>query len=538
MRRFVVDDTYDYIIVGAGAAGSVLANRLSADPRNSVLLLEYGGSDINPMHHVPKGFFFTLRGDRYVYRYPTKPFSPQGAAEVWTRGKVSGGSSTVNGMMYVRGSERDYDGLVERGNPGWGWKEILPIFKQMERHVLGASRVRGGYGPYGVSFAETDEVSELIIQAGAASGLKRVDDVNAEDVERIGMTPASVWNGRRTSSATAFLRPALKRRNLTYLTRTRAGYLQVSGKRVTGVLAQCKGRNVTFRARKEVILSGGTVESTMLLERSGIGRPDVLQAAGVKPRVESPNVGERVLEQHGVAMQVKFKDPLLGLTSRVNSFPKQMWEGAKYLLNRKGPVADGGYNVFAAFKSSPELERPDVQGLFTPIALDAESFDEVKVAKHAGAMFMGYQIRPTTESSIHISGRNPDDLPVIEPSYFKTAEDQDATASILDRGRRVFAQQPLSEFVAEEEFPGASVSSRDEVLNYAIETGATIYHGVGANAMGPDDEDVVDPRLRVRGVEGLRVADVSVLPVQVAGNTAAPAMAIGWRAADFILSDN
>jgi choline dehydrogenase-like flavoprotein len=522
MRRFVVDNTYDYIIVGAGAAGSVLANRLSADPRNSVLLLEYGGSDINPMHHVPKGFFFTLRGNRYVYRYPTKPFSPHGAAEVWTRGKVSGGSSTVNGMMYVRGSERDYDGLVERGNPGWGWKDILPIFKQMERHVLGASSVRGGYGPYGVSFAETDEVSELILQAGEASGLKRVDDVNAEDVERIGMTPSSVWNGQRTSAATAFLRPALKRRNLTYLTRTRAGYLQFSGNRVTGVLAQRKGRNVTFRARKEVILSGGTIESTMLLERSGIGRPEVLQAAGIKPRVESPNVGERVLEQHGVAMQVKFKDPLLGLTSRVDSFPKQMWEGAKYLLNRKGPVADGGYNVFAAFKSSPELDRPDVQGLFTPIALDAESFDAVKVAKHAGAMFMGYQIR----------------LPVIEPNYFGTAEDKDATASILNRGRRVFAQQPLSEFVAEEEFPGASVSSRNEVLNYAIETGSTIYHGVGANAMGPEDEDVVDPTLRVRGVEGLRVADVSVLPVQVSGNTAAPAMAIGWRAADFILSDN
>lgn len=533
----MTDKTFDYIIVGAGAAGSVLANRLSEDPKNSVLLLEYGGSDINPMHRIPKGFFFTLNSDKYVYRYPTRPFRANGEGEVWARGRVTGGSTTVNGMMYTRGFARDWNDIAGRGNPGWGWDDILPIFKTMENHELGASDMRGGSGLYGVSTAEVDDISARILDAGWETGYEIVQDTNASDIKRIGMTPSSVKNGRRVSASNVFLKPALKRKNLTLLSKTRVGYLEFDGNRVVGVLADQDGTTKSFRARKEVILSGGAIESTMLLERSGIGRGDALSAAGVNVRVESPNVGERLIEQRGVAMQVKFREPV-GLTQRLNSLPKQGWEGFKYLLSGKGPVSDGGYNVLAGMKSSPDVEGTDIQGLFVPMALDAESFDRVQLAKHSGVMFMGYQIRPTTESSIHITGSRPEDMPVIDAHYLESDLDRKVTSTILDRGREVFAQSALADLIAEEEYPGSAVATDEQVLDYALNDGATIYHGVGSAAMGPNDDDVVDSRLRVRGVSGLRVIDASVLPEQVSGNTAGPVMAIGWRGADFVLEDN
>lgn len=528
---------YDYIIVGAGAAGCVLAYRLSEDPSMKVLLLEYGGSDRNPIHYVPKGFFFTLEGDRYLYRYPTQPFKVDGTGETWTRGKVSGGSTTVNGMMYTRGFAADYDDLVERGNPGWGWDRILPIFRAMEDHALGPSPMRGSGGLYGVSTPKSDEpVSLAILESARKVGWKVVEDANEEEVERIAFTPSSIRHGRRTSAASAFLAPARKRSNLTYVLRTRAVTLLFDGTRVTGVRTQSKGETRDYRARREVLVSGGTIESTLLLERSGIGNPEILRKAGVAVVAESPNVGERVIEQRGVAMQVKLKEQI-GLTQRLNTFPKQMWEGFKYLLTRRGPVSTAGYDLLCAFRSSPEVARPDIQGLFIPMALDATSFDAVKLAKHSGIMFLGYQIHPTTQGSVHLSGRSPDDPPVIDARYLQTDLDRRAASTILDHARAVFAQDPIARVVGEEEYPGPAVSTPEEVLDYAVNSGATIYHAVGANAMGPNDDDVVDPRLRVRGVSGLRVVDASVLPMQPSGNTAAPVMAVAWRAADMIIED-
>jgi choline dehydrogenase-like flavoprotein len=291
-----------------------------------------------------------------------------------------------------------------------------------------------------------------------------------------------------------------------------------------------------FRAKREVLSSGGTIESTLLLERSGIGNPEILRRAGVSVAVESPNVGERVIEQRGVAMQVKLKEPI-GLTQRLNTTPRQMWEGFKYLLTRKGPIATAGYDLLCAFKSSPDVARPDSQGLFIPMALDATSFDAVRLAKHSGIMFMGYQIHPTTQSSVHLSGSSPDDPPVINASYLQTELDRRVTSTILSHGRAVLSERPVADLISEEEYPGPGVSTREQVLAYAQNSGATIYHAVGANAMGPDDGDVVDSRLRVRGLSGLRVIDASVLPMQPSGNTAAPTMAVAWRAADMIIED-
>lgn len=525
---------FDYVIVGAGAAGCVLAGRLSEDPGNRVLLLEYGGRDISPMLHIPRGFYFTLRGDRYTWHYPTQPVGPGGQTEVWTRGKVLGGSTAVNGMMWIRGAEADWDGLAARGNPAFGWERVLAAYRATEDHNLGASDMRGAGGPLGVSVTEDDdEIVQAILASAQAMGWDYVADANAHDSERIGFTPSTIRHGRRTSAYRAFVRPVRSRRNLTVATRTRAGYLLFEGTRVIGVRASKAGQTVDYRARKEVILSAGTVETPLLLERSGIGHADVLRRAGVDIRVESPRVGERVIEQRQVGMQVRLKANI-GPTQQLNTLPKQGWEGFKYLFTRGGPIATGGYDLVSQFKSSPSLGRPDIQGIFVPMALEVGS-PTMKLARHSGVLFVGYQMRPATTSSVHISGRLPENPPVINARFLEDGADRAATAAVLGIAREVFAKGPLADYVLDEEFPGPAVSSADDVVRYALDAGSGIYHAVGACAMGPEADDVVDPQLRVRGVAGLRVVDASVLPVQVAGNTAAPTTAVAWIAADLIL---
>jgi choline dehydrogenase len=528
---------FDYVIVGAGAAGSVLANRLSADPKNRVLLLEYGGRDVNPMLYIPKGFYFTLRGHRYTYHYSTQPVGADGHVEEWTRGKVLGGSTAVNGMMWTRGWAADWNGLAGRGNPSFSWDRVLSAYKAMEDHNLGGSDLRGVAGPLGVSVVEQDdEVDQAILGSAEALGWERVADTNAHDTERIGFTPSTIRHGLRSSAYRAFVHPVRGRDNLAIASRTRVGSLLFDGNRVVGVRASRRGQTVEYRARRQVILSSGTIETTLLLERSGIGRPDVLRQAGVKMRVESPNLGERIIEQRGVRMQFRLNREI-GLTPRVNSVPKQLWEGSKYLFTRRGPIATGPYDLVCQFKSSPELDRPDIQGMFTPIALDTTKSLELKVARHSGVMFEGYQMRPATTSSIHISGRSPEDAPIVDAHFFEAEADRKATASVLAIVRDVFAKSPLADYVLNEELPGPDVVSANDAVRYALDRGAAIYHAVGACAMGPDRDDVVDPELRVRGVSGLRIVDASVLPVQMAGNTQAPVMAVAWIAADLILQE-
>jgi choline dehydrogenase len=534
---------FDYIVVGAGAAGCVLAGRLAAArPRLSVLLIEYGGRAVNPLLHIPKGFYYTLRGDRYLYRYQTQPVASDGRAEVWLRGRVLGGSAAVNGMMWMRGARADWDGLAARGNPGWSWADVLPAYKAMENHSLGPSELRGGGGPLGVTVADGgDEVTAAILAAAVKHGWDHVDDANASDAERIAFTPSTISGGRRTTSYDAYVRPARAtrfagRRNLTVATRTRVGRLLFDGGSCSGVRVLDGGGNrKDILARREVILCAGAVETPLLLERSGIGRPGLLRAAGIEPRIESPNVGQRVIEQRGIALQVTLR-PGRVAASRLSTRRGQAAEALRYLRAGRGLLATAGYDLVCQFKSAPDRPRPDVQGLFVPMALDTSSID-LKLARHPGILFMAYPIRPQTPSTVHVSGPDPGDPPVIAPHFLETDADRDAVAPVLAIAREILATSPVADLVAGEEFPGAAVTTPEQAVRYSLATGSGIYHAVGAAAMGATADDVTDPQLRVRGVGRLRIADASVLPVQVSGNTGAPAMLVGYRAADLILDD-
>src|ERR1700722_6465090 len=530
---------FDYVVVGAGAAGSVVAGRLAmSGTRPSVLLIEYGGHARNPLLPVPKGFYYTLRGDRYLYRYVTQPVGRKHASEVWLRGRVVGGSAAVNGMMWMRGAAADWDGLAARGNPGWSWADALPAYRAIEDHNLGASDTRGAGGPLGISVTDTgDEVTRAILQAAVGYGWQHVAGANASGTERIGFTPSTIRAGHRTTSYGAFVRPALARgrSRLTVATRTRAVRLTVDGRHVTGVMTlDGNGTVLVARARREVIVCAGTVETPLLLERSGIGRPDVLKEHRIDLVAESPNVGERVIEQRGVALQVRLNRPS-DATSRLASRVGRAREAVSWLTSGTGLLSTGGYDLVCQFKSAPTLPRPDIQRLFVPMALDAASAD-MSLPRPPGILFLASPMRPQAASSVHVTGPSPSDPPVIEARFLQAPADQAAAAPILGIARGVLAQAPVASLIESEEFPGPSVAAGRQTVDYSLETGTGLYHAVGAAAMGPADDDVVDAQLRVRGVTGLRVADASVLPVQVAGNTAAPAMLVGYRAADLVLS--
>lgn len=522
--------SFDYLIVGAGAAGCVLANRLSADPAVQVLLIEGGGGGRDPLIAVPRAFYLTLRSKRHTLRYATQP-SAGVPAEQWARGRGVGGSTLINGLMYVRGAAADFDAVEAVGNPGWGGADFLRAYRAIEDHALGESASRGVGGPLAVSVPnEATRITAALFEATQSLGLRRADDFNDADDERVGFTPATIHRGRRASAASAFLAPIRSRPNLTIWTGSQAERILLDGTRAVGVVVRRGGQMQEVRARREVLVAAGSIESPLLLERSGIGRPDVLRAAGVEPVVESPNVGERLLEQRAVSMQVRFRD---GVGPSLNSRARQLREGLRYAATRRGAIATSGYDIVSAFRSSAEIARPDVQGVWVPIALDENAHD-MRLARYPGLLFTGYPLRPTTTGSVHL-GAGSGAQPVVAPKYLEDDEERAAASSILDHARAVVSSSPLADLVDSEVFPGPSVSAPEQVIQYSLAAGGGIHHAVGTCAMGPADTDVVDVDLRVRGVRALRVVDASVLPAQVSGNSAAPVMALAWLAAERIL---
>lgn len=530
---------YDYVVVGSGAAGSVLAERLSRDPTVSVLVLEAGGPDHNPIHRIPKGFYFTMNSPKYTKSYETVPYG-NGKVDKWIRGRVVGGSTTINGMMWNRGWAPHYDAWENAGNSGWNWNRFLSAFKALEDHDLGGNALRGEGGPVPINVAGPREpISDVFIAALARHGITYYDDMNASGGDRVGYTCSNIKSGFRVSASQAFLRKARKRRNCTLLDHAEVERIRFDDTTATGVEATRHGKKLCITARREVLVCAGALESPLLLERSGIGDPAILAPAGVPLRVRSPKVGNNLHDHCGSTLfQLRLKGSG-GYNSQLNSLLRQGWAGLKYLFTRTGVMSFGGHNLIMNFRSDPASPYPDTQGFFSPLSSSAvdPSTGRPVMDRFSGAMFSTYPLYPTSTGSIHISGPGTGDKPRLVPSIPTTDHDRALTIKIFHKTREILATAPFAQLVEAETVPGKALNDDADILDYAINTGGRGYHTTSTCAIGPDDDDVVDARLRVRGTSRLRVVDASVFPALPSGNNNAPTMAMAWIAADLILED-
>lgn len=528
--------TFDYVVLGAGSAGCVLANRLSRDPVNRVLLIEAGGHARNPCFFVPKLSGRLLNDQRYAWQYPTLPFGPNHTTETWFRGRVVGGSSAINGMIYNRGSRADYDELERRGNDGWGWDDILPFYLEFENNELGPSQTRGSGGPLHISQARgSDLLCDEIISAGARLGLRRVDDLNERDDPRIGHPMANIRSGRRVSAAKAFLAPALGRPNLQIATGAVAERLVLERGRAAGVVVRSDGQLSEIRARREVVMSLGAFGSPKLLQLSGIGPREVLMAAGVQVYLERADVGRRMREHRCVVNTYRLNENL-GDNRHLATLPAKARTVLKYLATGDGPLAVPPGQVMGFFKTQAGLDRVDGQvlvGTWT-VGIGARGGS---VERLPGISCMGEVLRPTSEGSVWITSPNPASPQMVNPNFLATEYDRTTAANVLRTIRRIFLQSPIADRIAHETAPGLDVQTDDEMTEATLDGGTTGYHAIGTCGMGPGDNTVVDEQLRVRGIEGLRIVDASVIPTMVSGNLNGPVMAMAARAAEMILDD-
>jgi choline dehydrogenase-like flavoprotein len=531
--------TYDYIIVGTGAGGSVLADRLSANGKYSILVLEAGGSDKNPIHLVPKGFYFTMQNKKYTKHYKTEAFG-DGAVEVWQRGWVTGGSTTINGMVWNRGGAAAYDAWEKAGNKGWNFHRFVEAWKQIEKHELGTTEFRGGGGPVDIEVAKAkNDVSDAFIRTAVKNGIQFVEDMNSTAADRIAIVSSNTRRGFRRSASKTFLERARERNNVTIINHAEVIKVLINDGRAVGVESLISGELMNHMAKREVLVCGGALESPLILERSGIGKREVLEAAGVKVLVDSPRVGENLSEHRGIMLQFKF-DGRIGFNHQVNTSIRQLIAGVKYLITRKGIISFGGYDVLGMFRSDPNSKDVDTQLFFTPVSTAGSNPLDGKMAvdKFSGAMAIAYPVSPTSRGSIHITGPRLFDAPRIVPNYLATEHDRDLVVKITRKLRALMASDEMKSLGAREIQPGSDkVGTDEEILSYSLNHGASGYHTLGTCRIGPNQEDVVDNRLRVRGVSGLRVVDASVFPGQPSGNNNAPTQAAAWIAAEMILED-
>lgn len=533
-------DSYDFIIVGAGSAGCVLANRLTADGRFRVLLLEAGGDHRRFMIDMPAGLGHVFHDARVNWCYETEPDQTMGGrTDYWPRGKVLGGSSAINGMVYIRGQREDFDDWKALGNPGWGYDDVLPYFKLSEDNDKGADAWRGKGGPWKISSIDrrAHPLTRLAVKSAQSLGYQPNPDFNGAAQEGVGYYQFSFRRGRRTHAANAFLEPAMKRRNLTVLKDTLALRVTFEGKRATGIVYRTGDRDVTARARREVIVSGGSINTPLLLQLSGVGPGALLNFHGIEVLADSPMVGENLQDHVFTGLIFKTNQP--SLNDKLNNWPSILLAGAQYVLTRTGPLTFGINQGGAFVRTKPGETRPDTQLYFIPLSFQAGVGKKVWPHRFSGFTINVSPCRPTSRGHVRIRSAEPGAPPVIHRNYLATDEDVRVFVESLKIADRISRAKPFADMVKSRLWPGPGELDDEALESWARQTGRTTYHPTSTCTMGPDPKtSVVDPRLRVHGIEGLRVIDASIMPLIVSGNTNAAATMIGERGAALVLEDH
>ncbi len=526
---------YDYIVVGAGSAGCVLANRLTASGRHRVLLLEAGPKDSHVWIHIPLGYGKLFTNAKYNWLYTSEP-EPQlnNRQIIQPRGKVLGGSSSINGLLYVRGQPQDFDHWRQLGNTGWGFDDVLPYFRKSEDQERGADDLHGVGGPLAVSnVSEPHPLCEAFIEAAGQAGFPRTEDFNGRDQEGAGYFQLTARNGRRKSTAAGYLKPARKRPNLTVATGALATRILFEGRRATGVEYTQDGTRHSAHAGIEVIIAGGAFNSPQLLQLSGVGPAEHLRSLGIPVVADRPGVGADLQDHFQVRMQYRCTEPIT-MNDVVNSWHRRIHAGLRYMTSRKGVLTIGAGYAGAFLRTRAELETPDVQIHF--ILFSAGSLGG-NLHPFPGFTSSVCQLRPESRGFVRIKSRDPAAAPAIQPRYLSTQSDIDTILAGIKLQRKIMSQKAMQHYIAEERVPGPDCASDADLLAYARETGTTIFHPTSTCRMGADPAAVVDERLRVSGLSGLRVIDASIMPTVVSGNTNAAVVMIAEKGADMILED-
>jgi choline dehydrogenase len=530
-------EIFDYIICGAGSAGCVLANRLSADPKNRVLLLEGGGRDNWIWFHIPVGYLFAIGNPRadWLFKTAEEP-GLNGRSLAYPRGKVLGGSSAINAMIYMRGQARDYDTWRQMGLTGWGWDDVLPVFKKHEDHENPPNEFHASGGEWRVEHPRIRwDILDRLRDAAEQAGVPKIPDFNTGDNTGTSYFQVNQRMGRRWSAARGFLRPALKRPNLKVVTGALVDRVDLEEGRAVAVRYRADGRDMQARARGEIILSAGAVASPGILERSGIGDGTLLGGRGVDTKVHLPGVGAN-LQDHLQIRPIYKVEGIRTLNGDYANLFRRAMMGVDYALRRRGPLTMAPSQMGAFVRSSPEYETANLEFHFQPLSLDAWG-----QGLHAFQAFTASvcNLRPSSRGSIHIAGPDAAAMPDIRPNYLSTDEDKRVAVDSLKWARRIVEQPAMAPYKPVEHKPGAHIASEEEMLVAAGDLGTTIFHPVGTARMGADGdrEAVLDGRLRVRGVEGLRVVDASVMPTITSGNTNSPTIMIAEKGAGMILED-